>query len=71
MTIYQIIYGWFESLIDGSNLDIFTFEIGGQTLAMDSWLCHSATIIVLVACCLFLFACVKYLFKAGAGLFKW
>lgn len=71
MTIYEIIYDWFNSLIDGSNLSQFSFDINGVTITFDTWICHSATILTLVAICLFLFGCVRYLFKAGAGLFKW
>lgn len=71
MTLYQIIYDWYESLLDGSNLSALTFEIGGQNMSMDSWLCHSATIFTLVMFCVLLFCITKYLFKAGSDLIKW
>lgn len=71
MTLYQIIYNWFLDLLNGSNLNSFTTSVGNNAITYDVWLAHTGTIIVLIACCLFLFGCVKYLFKAGAGLFKW
>ena len=39
-------------------------------IALGDWLSTTSTIIVLVLMCVFLFLCVRYLFKVGAGLFS-
>lgn len=69
MSLYQVIFEWFSNSIwANTNLDEFSFDIGGSSIDLDIWLCHTSTIIVLillvVCCALF----IRWIFKLVSGL---
>lgn len=70
--LYDIIYDWFyNSLLAGNNLTNFSSSILGQSIDLKTWLCHSATIIILALLVIFLINATIWLFKFVGGLFKW
>lgn len=64
--MYGIIYDWFLTLFVGTgvtDLEGMSFSIGGSSVDMVSWLCHSATFIVLAVLVFVAFRFVWWLVK--------
>lgn len=69
MALYDIIYQWFaENIWSSTNIPECTWEIGGQSIEMSSWLNHTSTIVVLVVLAIALFSLAFWLFRWVAGL---
>lgn len=67
-SLYDIIYNWFASYVFATANTLPAYTIGGTEVTQVQWLSHTATIVVLVFLCLFLFLAVKWLFRLFAGL---
>ena len=68
MALYTIIYNWYLTLF-GTELDGFSSMVMGSSINLKEWICHTGTIITLVVFAIFLFLCVRYLFKLFANCF--
>lgn len=70
-SLYTIIYDWFQSLLNGSNLNSYTFTMMNQTMTLQEWLSTFGTLAILVLIVVFFIMCTIWLFKFVGGLFKW
>lgn len=69
MKLYDVIYDWFSAnIFVGDSIPASTWEIGGVSMTMSSWLNHTATIAVLVVASILLFGLVIWFGKFVGGL---
>ena len=70
-TLYSIIYDWFYTYVFTSEVPETSWTSGSLSMTMREWLNHTATIVVLVMMCVFLFMVVLWLFKLiGSAVFR-
>lgn len=63
--MYQIIYDFFAGTLF-AGAPALTWQVGGQSLTLEAWLSHSATIITLVVLALVAFKFVWWLVRLVA-----
>lgn len=68
--LYQIIYDFFYGIFNNETLSSMTWTIGGQSVDLNAWICHSLTIILLITLLIILLLITRWAFRVFAGLIK-
>lgn len=67
--LYDIIYDFFANNVFTST-DLASINAGSLTLNMNEWLCHTATLSILVLGVVVLMLVVRWIFRVMAGLIR-
>lgn len=68
--LYQIIYDFFYGIFNNQDLGSMSWTIGGQSIDMNAWICHTLTVILLVTLLIILLLITRWAFRVFAGLVK-